>query len=230
LSGWRKSDNVGSTHGFVGFWACRICDSRDLLTRKNNVVFRRAVSRSMLERRRRIGWLDHRTEGTSMDQPIELRMSNGRMAFGDVPEHIDLLLQEAVQARDLPDQCEAILWQAHKAAPRVLPVYYALYKFYFNRKRLADAERVARIGLDAAAREGGFTADWGQLTAATTDWTALGAPRFFLFTMKALAFIELRRHNRDKALAILAKMAELDPVDQVGYGTVAALARGLGEG
>lgn len=162
-----------------------------------------------------------------MDQPIELRMSNGRMAFGEVPEHIDALLQQAVAARDVPDQCEAILWEAHKAGPRVLPVFYALYKFYFNRKRLNDAERVARIGLDAAAREGGFPADWSQLTVATADWAAYGAPRFFLFTMKALAFIELRRHNNAKALAILAKMAEIDPVDQVGYGTIAALARGL---
>lgn len=162
-----------------------------------------------------------------MDQPIELRMSNGRMAFGDVPEHIDDLLQEAVKARDVPETCEALLWEAHRQGPRVLPVFYALYKFYFNRKKLAEAERVARIGLDAAAQQGGFTADWSQLAVGTTDWSAAGPARFFLFTMKALAFIELRRHNRDKALAILAKMAEIDPVDQVGYGTIAALARGL---
>ena len=93
-----------------------------------------------------------------------------------------------------------------------------------------EAERVARIGLDAAALQGGFPADWSQLTAGSTDWTAAGPARFFLFTMKALAFIELRRHNRVKALAILAKMAEIDPADQVGYGTIAALARGLGDG
>lgn len=165
------------------------------------------------------------------DEPIELRISNGRMAFGDVPEQIDDLLQEAVKARDVPDACEALLWEAHRKGPRVLPVFYALYKFYFNRKKLGEAERVARIGLDAAALQGGFPADWSQLTADSTDWTAAGPARFFLFTMKALAFIELRHHNRDKALAILAKMAEIDPADQVGYGTIAALARGLdGEG
>ncbi|CAO3419663.1 hypothetical protein [Azospirillum endophyticum] len=163
-------------------------------------------------------------------QPIELRMSNGRMAFGDVPEQIDELLQEAVKARDVPDACEALLWQAHRAGPRVLPVFYALYKFYFNRKKLAEAERVARIGLDAAALQGGFPADWSQLTSNSTDWTAAGPARFFLFTMKALAFIELRRHNRGRALAILGKMAEIDPADQVGYGTIAALARGLDDG
>lgn len=166
-----------------------------------------------------------------MDRPVELRMSNGRMAFGEVPEHIDDILREAVQARDVPDKCEALLWEAHRLGPRVLPVFYALYKFYFNRKRLKEAERVARIGLDAAAQAGGFPADWTQLTAETTDWAAPGPARFFLFTMKALAFISLRRHETADALAILAKMAEIDPVDQVGYGTVAALARGLdGEG
>ena len=164
------------------------------------------------------------------DEPIELRMSNGRMAFGDVPEQIDELLQEAVKARDVPEVCESLLWEAHRKGPRVLPVFYALYKFYFNRKKLGEAERVARIGLDAAALQGGFSADWSQLTAGSADWTAAGPARFFLFTMKALAFIELRRHNRDKALAILAKMAEIDPADQVGYGTIAALARGLDSG
>lgn len=57
------------------------------------------------------------------DEPIELRMSNGRMAFGDVPERIDELLQEAVKARDMPDSCEALLWEAHRMGPRVLPVF-----------------------------------------------------------------------------------------------------------
>lgn len=165
-----------------------------------------------------------------MDRPVELRMSNGRMAFGDVPEHIDDLLREAVQARDEPKRCEALLWEAHRRAPKVLPVYYALYKFYFNQKKLTEAERVARVGLDAAARAGGFPADWSCLTASTTDWAAAGPARFFLFTMKALAFIELRRHSRADALRILDKMAEIDPTDQVGYGTVAALARGLDAG
>ena len=32
-------------------------------------------------------------------QPIKFRIPNGRMAFGDVPEHIDARLQEAVKAR-----------------------------------------------------------------------------------------------------------------------------------
>lgn len=162
-----------------------------------------------------------------MIEPVELRISNGRMAFGDVPEHVDLKLQAAVTARESPQTCEALLWEAHQLGPRVLPVFYALYKFYFNQKRLADAERAALIGLDAAAREMGVSSDWRTLTpASAADWTVEGPTRFYLFTMKALAFINLRRDKPDAAGQLLAKLAELDPEDHVGYGVIALLAKG----
>ncbi|MCW2236146.1 hypothetical protein [Azospirillum canadense] len=162
-----------------------------------------------------------------MDRPIELRIPDGRMAFGDVPEHIDERLQAAVKARGVPERCEELLWEAHRLGPRVLLVYYALYKYYFNRKRFADAERVAQIGLEAAAREGGFSGDWRTLAADSTAWTAEGPQRFVLFTLKALAFINLRRDRLADARAILDKLAEIDPLDQVGYGVIAALAKGV---
>lgn len=162
-----------------------------------------------------------------MDRPIELRIPDGRMAFGDVPEHIDALLQAAVKARPEPAACEELLWEAHRMGPRVLPVFHALYKFYFNRKRFADAERVALIGLEAASREGGYPADWRALRADSADWTREGAPRFTLFTLKALAFINLRRECIEEARAILDTLATIDPLDQVGYGVIAALAKGV---
>lgn len=164
-----------------------------------------------------------------MERPIELRISDGRMAFGDVPEHIDQRLQAAVAARTDPKRCEELLWEAHRLGPRVLPVFYALYKFYFSKLRLNDAERVALIGLDAAAAQGGYPADWRALTAGSTDWDALGMARFTLFTLKALAFISLRRGNAEQAAAILAKLAEVNPADHVGWRVVEALARGDGE-
>lgn len=162
-----------------------------------------------------------------MIEPVELRISNGRMAFGDVPEHVDQKLQAAVAARESPETCEALLWEAHQLGPRALPVFYALYKFYFNQKRLADAERAALIGLDAAAREIGVPSDWRTLTPdSAADWAMEGATRFYLFTMKALAFINLRRDNPEVAAQLLAKLVELDPADHVGYGVIALLAKG----
>src|SRR5688500_3882973 len=120
---------------------------------------------------------------------IDLRIPNGRMAFGEVPEHIDQRLQEAVSARIQGEiaTCETLLWEAHRLGPRVLPVFFALYKFYFNQQRLSDAERVALIGLDSAAAQGGFDPDWRRLTPDSTDWDAMGAPHFYLFTLKALS-------------------------------------------
>jgi len=71
---------------------------------------------------------------------IELRIPDGRMAFGDVPEHIDQRLQEAVTARLEGDAatCEALLWEAHCLGPRVLPVFFALYKFYLAQLAFAE--------------------------------------------------------------------------------------------
>lgn len=160
-----------------------------------------------------------------MAEPIELRISDGSMAFGDVPEHIDERLKEAVKSRPDPKRCEELLWEAHRLGPKVLPVYYALYKFYFNRKKLDEAKRVALIGIDAAARELGLSSDWSTFTPSSTDWRAAGAARFTLFTMKALAFISLRLGSLETATAILDKLTQIDPGDQVGYGTIAAMAR-----
>ncbi|EWY39579.1 hypothetical protein N825_05675 [Skermanella stibiiresistens SB22] len=161
---------------------------------------------------------------------IEFRIPDGRMAFGDVPEHIDARLQEAVTARLAGDleTAERLLWEAHHLGPKILPVYYALYKFYFNQRRLDDAERVTLIGLEAAARLGGFDPDWRRLDRAAADWTSVVGPQhFYLFTLKALAFITLRGTRTDASLTMLAKLRELDPTDTVGYGVIATLAESV---
>ncbi len=147
-------------------------------------------------------------------RPIEFKIPDGRMAFGDVPEHIDVRLQEAVKARLAGDlaRAERMLWEAHNLGPRVLPVLYALYKFYFNQRRLDEAERVALIGLDAAARQGCFPADWRRLALSNADWSAvIGPAHFYLFTLKALTFITLRTGRVDEALEMLAKLTGTGP-------------------
>jgi hypothetical protein len=104
-------------------------------------------------------------------------------------------------------------------------VYFALYKFYFYRGRLLEAERATLDGLTEAAAQGGFTDDWKQLHAGSADWTqATGPVRFYLFSLKALAFIRLRNVRTSEATAILAKLAELDPGDQVGGSVIRSLA------
>ena len=55
-----------------------------------------------------------------------------------------------------------------------------------------------------------------------------GPGRFALYTLKALAFIRLRRAEADAAAAVLATLARLDPADAVGHSVVAAIAAGAG--
>lgn len=144
---------------------------------------------------------------------------------GEASPVIAQLLQEAAAAYQQTSRAEAILWSAQAINPACLPVYFALYKFYFYKFRLADAEKVALMGLETAARQGGFTADWSQLSLQSVDWHLTDQPQhFYLFTLKALAFIRLRLGQREDSLALLDKLRELDPADSVGSSVIRDLA------
>lgn len=157
----------------------------------------------------------------AQDRQIEERFLFG----GPAPAEIERLLNEAMAAYRDTACAERLLLQARALDPDCLPVYFSLYKFYFYKKRLADAERMAALGLGAAARQGGFPEDWRALTPACTDWSAPRSPqRFYLFSLKALAFIRLRRKQTADSAAILEKLRALDPHDQVGGSVIATLA------
>ena len=52
---------------------------------------------------------------------------------------------------------------------------------------------------------------------------------FYLYTLKALAFIKLRRQQAQEAESILALLRELDPEDRCGASVVMQLAHALPE-
>jgi hypothetical protein len=105
---------------------------------------------------------------------------NETIAFfgGTAPPEIDWRLRDEAYALD----------------PECLPVYFARYKFFFYKSRLADAEQVARQALETAALQAGFPTDWNVLEPDSADWADFRGPaHFYLFSLKALAFIRLRR-------------------------------------
>ena len=159
-----------------------------------------------------------------------LGLSAGRTAASfpfaiETPARVAELLAAAASCHDDETRAAALLESAHDADPQCLAVYFARYKFYFYRNRLVDAERAALDGLAVAAAQAGFDADWTQLSPATADWIpAAGPVRFYLFSLKALAFIRLRSRRAAEARAILAKLTELDPADQVGGSVIDSLA------
>ena len=149
----------------------------------------------------------------------------------DMPAAIGERLESAAfnVYRD-PAHAEAELLAAQQAAPDYLPAYYALYKFYFYRQRLPEARQIALRGLHRAAALAGFDADWRQLGIASADWRRDdGAAHFYLFTLKALAFISLRSGEPQACQELLDKLAELDPGDSVGASVIRELAAGASQ-
>ncbi|HUI19588.1 MAG TPA: hypothetical protein VLZ74_00895 [Methylocella sp.] len=145
--------------------------------------------------------------------------------FGDVPDAIDALLQQGVAAyRHDHALADRLFRQAQAAAPDQLPVYFCLYKIHTYQGNLDMALAAAEDGLGVAARQAGWNADWRHWPAQPV--VPDGPGRFALYTLKALAFIRLRRSERDEALEILSVLKELDPAGVVGWPVVAALAEG----
>jgi hypothetical protein len=82
--------------------------------------------------------------------------------------------------------------------------------------------------LQAAAKACGFDANWQSLQPDSTGWSDCANPaHFYLFTLKALAFIRLRRGDQIESAAVLDKMTELDPADSVGASVIRSIAAGV---
>ena len=167
------------------------------------------------------------TRPDAAGQPlIEPRFSPDTINFGDLPEEIDDLLQQGVVAyRKDRAAADALFRKALAAAPQALPVYFCLYKIHTYQGNLDEALSVARRGLAEAARQAGWAADWRAW--APEPLAADGAARFALYTLKALAFIHLRREEPAQAGEMLDALRVLDPSGAVGWPVVAELAAGL---
>ncbi|MDH6263302.1 hypothetical protein [Bradyrhizobium sp. BR13661] len=146
--------------------------------------------------------------------------------FGEIAPEIDSLLQQGVVTyRRDPSEADRIFRRALDAAPTELAVYFCLYKTHTYRGRLDEAQSIAERGLREAAHQAGWNPDWRSWRpqAELPD----GPGRFALYTLKALAFIHLRKGEQKQAHELLAALRRLDPSGAVGWPVVAALAEGL---
>lgn len=146
--------------------------------------------------------------------------------FGDVPAKINTLLQRGVAAyRSDHRAAERLFQEALEAAPEQLPVYLCLYKIHTYQGDLDKALNVAEDAIKVAAGQAGWSADWREWRG---DLAQSGdAARFALYTLKALAFIRLRRDEKGRAVEALQILEAVDPRGLVGWPVVAALADGV---
>ncbi len=146
--------------------------------------------------------------------------------FGEISDEINEILQEGVAAyRRDRKRADELFRKALAAAPTELPVYYCLYKIHTYQGNLDDALAMAESGLKEGARQAGWPLDWHEWQPQPESLDGPG--RFALYTLKALAFISLRRDEQERARHILDTLKCLDPTGQVGWPVIAALADGL---
>ena len=122
-----------------------------------------------------------------------------------------------------------MLWETQQRAPECLPVYYLLYKTHATRREFGEAERAALLGLAAAARQANLpaVAPFQVPSGLVSDFASNGPARFWLFTLKALAFIRLRRGDPEAARELLETIQHLDPDHSVGSDVTLALLDGV---
>lgn len=156
--------------------------------------------------------------------------SGGRAFFSDTaPEPLRYLLNNALASPNA-ESTEPLLLEARRRWPAEPDPHIALYKFYFVCTRYAEAEAAVWAALRAAAASAGFNRNYRRLHTASADWSLRqGAERLYLFSLKAMGVIRLRRGKVAGARRVLEKLLELDPQDEIGGGAFLQIARGFDE-
>jgi hypothetical protein len=114
---------------------------------------------------------------------------------------------------------ELSLLRAYFLAPESLNVLVALNRFYYYQHRLEDALRATVKALAVIRPLLGFPEDWRDLQQShITDAPAdlLTQVRLYLFTLKAIGFLNMRLHNLDVSQCIFEKLVGLDSMDRIG--------------
>jgi tetratricopeptide (TPR) repeat protein len=136
---------------------------------------------------------------------------------GNLPEQAEQHLRLAGVNYAHDSIAENHLFHAQALAPGHAAVLIALYRFYFYKGRLADALEVAERCLVKAARDNRLDEDWRRVRRGDTDFGSYDAilPRFYLFTLKAYGYLQMRLGRLEHSHAALTKMLELDPSDKL---------------
>jgi len=112
----------------------------------------------------------------------------------------------------------AHLQAAWDLAPGHAAVYIGKYRFYFYKNRLPEALAVGTECLAKAAIDNGMSPDWRDAKPTDADFSSFEAilPRFFLFTLKGYAYLQMRLGALEEGRTAIEKLLELDPTDKVG--------------
>ena len=137
---------------------------------------------------------------------------------GGLPEEAEHHLWLAGQSYHVDEVAETHLKQAEALAPDHAAVLIGFYRFYFYKGRLTDALRIAKRCLAKAAVENHLPPHWRDVR---PEHAAFGSfdhmlPRFFMFTLKGYAYLQMRLGNLVEGRLAVQKLLDLDPSDKIG--------------
>jgi len=133
---------------------------------------------------------------------------------GGLSPQVNALISQAGLLRHLPQQALPLLEQARAAAPTHPAPLIALYRFYFYGHQLAQARAVGEDALAIARTALG--PNFGDVPPGDEATQGHAAVRFYLFTLKGLAYLNMRLNDMDEAQLMLSELRRLDPKDHVG--------------
>ncbi len=139
-----------------------------------------------------------------------------------IPAEAERHLREAGRAYAQDEVAERHLWQARRIAPDHVAILIAFYRYYFYKGRLDEALEIARTCLVKAAIDmelaPNLIDDWRQVTAKDAVFDSYDAvlPRFYLFTLKGYAYLQMRLGNFVEGRDAVMTLLELDPSDKIG--------------
>jgi len=114
---------------------------------------------------------------------------------------------------------ELPLLRAYFLAPESLNVLVALNRFYYYQHRLEDALNATHKALAVIRPLIGFPEDWRNLQQSHINDAppvSLTQVRLYLFTLKAIGFLNMRLEYLDVSQSIFEKLVVLDSKDRIG--------------
>lgn len=135
---------------------------------------------------------------------------------GHLDAEVEGLIVQAGALRDQPEKALPLLERARALAPRHPVPLIAIYRFHFYGHAL---ERARAAGEDALAiARSALGPDFGDVVPDDDTTRGDAAVRFYLFTVKGLAYLNLRLGDLDEARLLLGELRRLDPKDHLGGG------------
>ena len=137
---------------------------------------------------------------------------------GGLPVEAESEIKQAGLAYHDDLVAEGHLRRAAELAPGHPAVLISFYRYYFYKNRLREALAVAKDCLAIATAQNNLPANWRDVRpgSAVFDRYEEVLPRFFLFTLKGYAYLNMRLGQTEEGVAAARKLLDLDPSDKIG--------------